>query len=561
MKSIDAAAFRRMLVCAANTLEAERHTVDDMNVFPVPDGDTGTNMSHTLTNALKEVLATQSDEVGEIADALSRGALRGARGNSGVILSQLLRGMAKSLKGAKEMDVIELAQAINSGVEKAFKAVMKPKEGTILTVARAMADEAMGLSVTEDEVEEMLQKVLAAGEAMLARTPDMLPVLKEAGVVDAGGQGLVFIYQGMLRALTDKDAECEKLIAQTEAQAPEEEKRQGPAQTVFSTESITYAYCTEFIAEKVKDAEAIEDEIRAFLSEIGDSLVVVTDGDLLKVHVHTNDPGLVIRKATSLGELTSVKIENMRLQHQNILDLAAENAKEPEKPGEPEIPAGPRKEYGFVAVTPGPGLEEVFRGLGTDCCVTGGQTMNPSTEDIIEAAEKVNADVVYVLPNNKNIILAAAQAAEMVEDKRLIVIPSKSVSMGVTALLNFVPSPDPEAAADEMTDAMENVTDGQITFAVRDTVMNGFKIKENDILAMKNGELTVTGRDLKKTAQKLLESMIGPDSFYMTLYYGADVTEEDAEALAEYARKKHPQMDVTVVNGGQPLYYYLISVE
>ena len=561
MKSIDAAAFRRMLVCAANTLEAERHTVDDMNVFPVPDGDTGTNMSHTLTNALKEVLATQSDEVGEIADALSRGALRGARGNSGVILSQLLRGMAKSLKGAKEMDVIELAQAINSGVEKAFKAVMKPKEGTILTVARAMADEAMGLSVTEDEVEEMLQKVLAAGEAMLARTPDMLPVLKEAGVVDAGGQGLVFIYQGMLRALTDKDAECEKLIAQTEAPAAEEERRQGPAQTVFSTESITYAYCTEFIAEKVKDAEAIEDEIRAFLSEIGDSLVVVTDGDLLKVHVHTNDPGLVIRKATSLGELTSVKIENMRLQHQNILDLAAENAKEPEKPGEPVIPAGPRKEYGFVAVTPGPGLEEVFRGLGTDYCVTGGQTMNPSTEDIIEAAEKVNADVVYVLPNNKNIILAAAQAAEMVEDKRLIVIPSKSVSMGVTALLNFVSSPDPEAAADEMTDAMENVTDGQITFAVRDTVMNGFKIKENDILAMKNGELTVTGRDLKKTAQKLLESMIGPDSFYMTLYYGADVTEEDAEALAEYARKKHPQMDVTVVNGGQPLYYYLISVE
>ncbi len=543
-----------MLVRAANSLEANKHTVDDMNVFPVPDGDTGTNMSHTYTSAIREVINNESSKVGEIAEALSRGALRGARGNSGVILSQILRGMAKSLKGEEEMDAIALAMAIQSGVDMAYKAVMKPKEGTILTVARAISEEALSLSVEETDVENLLARALAAGEKALAETPEMLPVLKEAGVVDAGGQGLVFIYRGMLEALTVDTAEIEPVLAFTESESTESGERRGPAQAAFSTESILYPYCTEFIAEKVQNAEAHEDELRTFLSGIGDSLVVVADGDLLKVHVHTSDPGLVIRKATSLGELTSVKIENMRLQHQNILALAENEAKAP-------APLGPRKDFGFVAVSNGEGLKEVFEGLGVDVVITGGQTMNPSTEDIISAAEKINADVIYVLPNNKNIILAAQQAAEMTTDKELIVIPSKSVPQGISALISYMPTEDPSEAAEAMKDAMAAVSDAQLTFAVRDTAMGKFKIRENDILGLLNGDIRQVGKDLKKTACKLLDDLLKEHSDYVSIYYGEDVSEEDANALSAYVQKKHPETDVQVVYGGQSLYYYIISAE
>lgn len=563
MKSINGEAFRRMLVCAANRLEANKGLVDSMNVFPVPDGDTGTNMSHTFTSAIKEVMACESSRVGEIAEALSKGALRGARGNSGVILSQLLRGMAKSLKEEQDIDRLELASAIVSGVDKAFKAVMKPKEGTILTVARAMSDAALALADEDVEIEDMLKRVLEEGKEVLAKTPDMLPVLKQAGVVDAGGQGLIFLYQGMWEALTNGSTECEPLLCLTQSGAPVGEVAKGPAQAAFDTESIVYVYCTEFIAEKVENAEAIEDELRSFLSAIGDSLVVVADGDLLKVHVHTNDPGLVLRKATSLGELTSVKIENMRLQHRSILEEASAEEKTLAPAAEPEnnVPEEPHKDCGFVAVCAGPGLGEVLKGLGVDRIITGGQTMNPSTEDILKAAESVNADTVFVFPNNKNIILAARQAAEMVEDKRLIVIPTKSVPMAVTALLNYMPDPDPEVSARAMTDALTQVTDGSITFAVRDTVMGEFEIKENDLLAMQNGELVYVGKNLPDTAKTLMDSVISPESLYVNIYYGADVTEEDANVLADYVRTAHPEVEVQVVNGGQPLYYYIVSAE
>ncbi len=555
MKSVNGAAFRRMLVCAANSLEANKHTVDDMNVFPVPDGDTGTNMSHTFTSAIKEVINTESSKVGEIADALSRGALRGARGNSGVILSQLLRGMAKGLKGDEEMDTIALAMAVSNGVEMAYKAVMKPKEGTILTVAKAISDAALSLSVEETEVEDLLAHSLAAGEAMLAKTPDMLPVLKEAGVVDAGGQGLVFIYRGLLEGLTGDSAEVAPVLALSQSEGAEAaEEHRGPAQANFATESILYTYCTEFIAEKVQDAESHEDELRTFLSGIGDSLVVVADGDLLKDHVHTNDPGLVIRKATSLGELTSVKIENMRLQHQNILEIAGQDAVK-------KAPAGPHKDVGFIAVSTGDGLKQVFEDLGVDVVISGGQTMNPSTEDILEAAESINADVIYVFPNNKNIILAAQQAALMTEDRKLIVVPTKSVPQGISALINFMPTEDPEDAAAEMTEAIGAVKDGQLTYAVRDTVMGKFKIKENDILGLMNGDIKEVGKDLKKTACRLLDDLLKDGGDYLSIYYGEAVAEDAAEELAAYVEKKHPGVSVETVYGGQALYYYLISVE
>lgn len=557
VKSINGETFRRMLVTGANRLEENKHLVDEMNVFPVPDGDTGTNMSFTVTSALKEVLRTQSDAVNEVAAALSNGALRGARGNSGVIVSQLFRGMAKGLKEQKEIDSVALAMALNTGVEKAYKAVMKPKEGTILTVAREAATACTEASLEEDDLREVLRRTIEGGEAALARTPDMLPVLREAGVVDAGGKGLLLIYQGMLDALTSDSDECEPLLALTNAgnAAADKGRANGPAQGAFATESIKFCYCTEFIAEKVKNAEAQEESLRQYLSSIGDSLVVVADDQLIKVHVHTNDPGLVLQKATALGELTSVKIENMKLQHQNIL---TEAAKEPVKK---EPVKQPRKPVGFVAVSTGEGFKEIFESLGVDHVITGGQTMNPSTEDILEAAEAVNADVIYVLPNNKNIILAAQQAAKMIKDRQIFVIPSKSVPQGITAMVNYMPESEPAEAAQVMTESLATVSTGQVTYAVRDTHMGAFDIKANDILALLDGEICQVGQDLTETTTALLDKMTEKAADMISIYYGEDASEDEAQALAEHIRQEHPEAEVEVYNGGQPLYYYIISVE
>lgn len=557
MKKVNGATFRAMLVAGANRLETNKHRVDEMNVFPVPDGDTGTNMSHTMTAAIKEVLNSEGTTVAELASALKNGALRGARGNSGVILSQLFSGMAKSLKENKSMDGIALAVALHGGVEKAYKAVMKPKEGTILTVARAAAEAAVAAAVEKGSAEEVLQAAIDAGNETLAKTPDMLPVLKEAGVVDAGGQGLMVIYQGWMDALTS-GGECEPLIALASAPAKEEEteRKSSAPQGAFSTESIRFAYCTEFIAEKVDKAEEKEEELRSFLSSLGDSLVLVTDTNLVKVHVHTNDPGLVIQKATSLGELTSVKIENMRLQHQNILEIASE-----EKTAEPEKPAAPRKREGFVAVSTGDGFKALFESLGVDFVITGGQTMNPSTEDILNAAAEVNADTVYVLPNNKNIILAAQQAAEMLTDKELIVIPTKSVPQGITALVNFMPDGDPKETAAAMTESLATVQTGQVTFAVRDTHMGSFDIKENDILALLDDEICCVGQDLEETTKQLIAKMAAKDPAVVTVYYGADVEEGTANKLAESVSELCPEAQCELYDGGQLLYYYIISAE
>ena len=554
MKSINGETFRRILVAGANRLEENKHLVDEMNVFPVPDGDTGTNMSYTVTSALKEVLKTSGSSVSEIADALSSGALRGARGNSGVIVSQLFRGMAKGLKETETIDSVALAMALNSGVEKAYKAVMKPKEGTILTVAREAATACMEASLEENDLAEVLRRTVEAGEEALAKTPEMLPVLKEAGVVDAGGKGLLCIYHGMLDALVSDSEECEPLLALSGNGGAGREKSGGPAQGAFTTESIKFCYCTEFIAEKVKNAEAQENGLRKYLGTIGDSLVVVADGDLIKVHVHTNDPGLVLQKAVALGELTSVKIENMRLQHQNILQEADEK---PEK----KEPPKPKKPVGFVAVSAGEGFKEIFEGLGVDYVITGGQTMNPSTEDILEAAQEVNADVIYVLPNNKNIILAAQQAAAMTEDKKLIVIPSKSVPQGITAMINYMPGTAPEEAAQAMTDSLSTVTTGQVTYAVRDTHMGEFDIKEHDILALLDGDICQVGKDLKETTEALLDAMAEKAADMISIYYGEDASPEEAEELAAHIRTVRPEAEVEVYQGGQPLYYYIISAE
>lgn len=560
MKSINGEMFRRMLVAGANRLEDNKHLVDEMNVFPVPDGDTGTNMSFTVTSAVKEVLKGQGDSVGEVAAALSSGALRGARGNSGVIVSQLFRGMAKGLKDQKDMNSVTLAKALNEGVEKAYKAVMKPKEGTILTVAREAAEACSEAALTEEDLSVVLAAAIEGGERALAKTPELLPVLKEAGVEDAGGKGLMLIYRGMLEALTSDSAEMEPLLALTNtAGGTGRAKANGPAQGAFATESIQFCYCTEFIAEKVQHAESHESSLREYLSSIGDSLVVVADGDLIKVHVHTNDPGLVLQKATALGELTSVKIENMRLQHQNILSEADQAAGTNQTA--PSTPPQPRKAVGFVAVSTGEGFKEIFESLGVDYIITGGQTMNPSTEDVLKAAETVNADVIYVLPNNKNIIMAAQQAAKMTEDKKVFVIPSKSVPQGITAMINFMPDTDPQEAAEAMTESLSTVATGQVTYAVRDTHMGEFDIKEKDILALLDGEICRVGKDLKETTSALLDVMAEKAAEIISIYYGEDASQEEAEALAEHIREMRPEAEVEVYNGGQPLYYYIISAE
>ncbi len=555
---LDAEQFRRMIVAGANRLEANKKEVDELNVFPVPDGDTGTNMSLTVMSAAREVLKAGDDaSVEVVAKALSSGALRGARGNSGVIVSQLFRGMYRGLKGTEEIDAAAWANAMRQGVETAYKAVMRPKEGTILTVARGMAEAAVDAAIEEEDLAELLKLVIERGEEVLEKTPDMLPVLKEAGVVDAGGKGLLYIYKGMYEALTDENVSLE-LTDTTAAkkEEPAEVKAPGQAQATFDTESITYGYCTEFIVHCAQ-AERHEEMMRAYLSSIGDSLVVVADDDLIKIHVHTNDPGLAIQKGLSIGYLSNMKIDNMRLQHQNL--LMQEMPQEAEAP-EKEAPAE-HKEFGFIAVSMGEGLTKILKELGVDQVITGGQTMNPSTEDVLNAIEKINADHIFILPNNKNIILAAQQAAALIQDKEILVVQTRNVPQGITAMLNFASDFSAEENLKMMEEAIQEVHTGMTTFAIRDTHLGDFEIHKDDILGMLDGELSVVDRDVDVVSKELIDRLVEMDKELFTVYYGEDATPDSAQALADYIMQKMPDGEVEVHDGGQPLYHYIISAE
>ena len=558
---IDAKQFRWMIVAGANRLEENKHEVDELNVFPVPDGDTGTNMSLTVMSAAREVLKTGEDAgVEEVAKALSSGALRGARGNSGVIVSQLFRGMYRGLKGTDEIDTAAWANAMRQGVETAYKAVMRPKEGTILTVARGMAEAALEAAMEEDDLTELLKIVIARGEDVLEQTPDMLPVLKEAGVVDAGGEGLLYIYKGMYAVLTGEETGRE-LLAQSgkKEESAEAQKEPNQAQAAFDTESIRFGYCTEFIVH-CKNAETHEEMMRAYLSSIGDSLVVVADDDLIKIHVHTNDPGLAIQKGLSLGSLSNMKIDNMRLQHQNLLIHEAPEAALPQDQPE-KAPVSEHKEYGFVAVSMGAGLTRILTELGVDQVITGGQTMNPSTEDVLNAVEKIDADHIFILPNNKNIILAAQQAAALIKDKEVLVVPTRNVPQGITALLNFAADFPSDENLRMMEEAIQEVHTGMTTFAIRDTRLGDFEIHKDDILGMLDGELTVVGQKSEEVSRQLIDLLLKMDKELFTIYYGEDTTSAAAQELSDYILSRNSNCEVEVHEGGQPLYHYIISAE
>ena len=563
VKVIDARLMQKASLAGAKGLEAKKEWINELNVFPVPDGDTGTNMTMTIMSAAREVAAVENPTMDSLAKAISSGSLRGARGNSGVILSQLFRGFTKEIKGKETVDVKTLAQAFVHATETAYKAVMKPKEGTILTVAKGMADKAVEVAEETDDVLEFGGKVIEHGDYVLSQTPEMLPVLKQAGVVDSGGQGLMQVLKGAFDGLSGKKVDITVPDAKPVSAAASETK--GAASTDIDTAHIKYGYCTEFIInlEKHYD-ENSEHEFKAYLESIGDSIVVVSDDDIVKVHVHTNDPGLAIQKALTFGSLSRMKIDNMREEHQERVIQDAERKAAEQKAEEENAEAAkhePRKAYGFIAVSVGDGLGEIFKGIGADYLIEGGQTMNPSTEDMVNAIEHVNADTVYILPNNKNIILAAEQAKYLVEDKQIIVVPSKTVPQGITALINFAPDLTAEENMEQMTEEMSHVKTGQITYAVRNTSIDGMEIAEGDIMGIGDSGMLAVGKNIEETAMESLRKMVDDESELVTIYYGEDVTEEDAEAFCEKARKEFTSCEFECQNGGQPIYYYMISVE
>ena len=549
-KTINAEVLAKMFLAGAGNIEAKKEFINELNVFPVPDGDTGTNMSLTIMAAAKEVTAIEQFDMASLAKAISSGSLRGARGNSGVILSQLFRGFTKGIKEHKEVDTVILAKACMKAKDTAYKAVMKPKEGTILTVARGIAEKAVELAETTDDLEIFIPQVIEHAEYVLSQTPDMLPVLKEAGVVDSGGQGLLEVLKGAYDAFLGKEIDYSK-IAPSTGKATLKVSNDVPA-------DIKFGYCTEFIIMTEKEfTEKDEREFKAYLESIGDSIVCVADEEIVKIHVHTNDPGLAIQKALTFGQLSRMKIDNMREEHQEKLirdaeKLALEQAKKKEEP---------RKEMGFIAVSIGEGLNEIFRELGADYIIEGGQTMNPSTEDMLEAIEKVHAETVYILPNNKNIILAAEQAKSLSEDTKVYVVPSKTVPQGITALINFAPDLTVEENMEQMTEEMSHVKTGQITYAVRNTSIDGMEIAEGDIMGIGDSGMLAVGKNIEETAMESLRKMVDDESELVTIYYGEDVTEEDAEAFCEKARKEFTSCEFECQNGGQPIYYYMISVE
>lgn len=560
VQKIDAKTFRKMFLAGAKLLEIKKEYVNELNVFPVPDGDTGTNMTMTILSAAREVEQLENGDMKAIAKAISSGSLRGARGNSGVILSQLLRGFAKGIEQYRELDAMIIAGALNRGVETAYKAVMKPKEGTILTVAKEMANKAAELALEDNDILENFPKILEHAQKALENTPNQLPVLKEAGVVDAGGQGLCYILEGAYKALAGGG----EVSFDFGEQAAGSGKKEFNHVFQEAADSIEFGYCTEFIintkegADNEKDSEAL----KGYLETIGDSIVAVCDDDLIKIHVHTENPGLALQKALTLGYLSNLKIENMRIQHTEQLikhghEIASQQAEAKAKPERPME----KKENGFVAVSAGQGIENVFKDLGVDVVITGGQTMNPSTEDFVQAIEKINADTVFLFPNNKNIILAAEQAVHLVKDRKVVVIPSKTVPQGIGALIAFEEGAAPEENKETMLEAMAAIKSGQVTYAVRDTQFEGKTIKTGDIIALDESKILAVAGDVDTAVEELAAALVDEDSEIITLYYGEDVQSEAAEQAAELLRGKYPAADVAVQFGGQPLYYYLISVE
>ena len=551
--TIDAKLLAKMFLAGAKNLESKKEWINDLNVFPVPDGDTGTNMTLTIMAAAKDVSAMEEPDMLSLCKAISSGSLRGARGNSGVILSQLFRGFTKSIRELDAITVSDLAEASEKAVETAYKAVMKPKEGTILTVAKGASVKARELA--EEGCEDLnffLDEVIKYADEVLEQTPEMLPVLKQAGVVDSGGQGLMQVLKGAYDAFLGKEidfsipevthANTAKVSYDAQAQA-----------------DIKFGYCTEFIILLSKTFN-IKHEIdfKEYLESIGDSIVVVADDDVVKVHVHTNDPGLAIQRALKYGALSNMKIDNMRLEHQEKLFKMEENAAKEEVQ---EVVEMPHKDTGFIAVSVGEGINEIFKGLGVDYIIEGGQTMNPSTEDMLNAIEKVNADTIFILPNNKNIILAANQAQAMVEDKKIIVIPTKTVPQGITAVINYVPDLSAEENAETMNSEITNVKTGQVTYAVRDTMIDDKEIKEGDYMGIGDAGILSVGRDVADVTFEMIQDMMNDELELISIYYGADVTEEDAESLRAKVEEAYPSCDIELQYGGQPIYYYIVSAE
>ena len=549
VKTINAELLSKMFLAGAANIEAKKEFINELNVFPVPDGDTGTNMSLTIMAAAKEVAALDKPNMEALAKAISSGSLRGARGNSGVILSQLFRGFTKAIKETKEIDVLALATACVKAKETAYKAVMKPKEGTILTVARGIADKAVELAETVDDLEEFIPQVIAHAEEVLAKTPEMLPVLKEAGVVDSGGQGLLEVIKGAYDAFLGKEVDYSQIAPSTSVNVKV---------SAETSADIKFGYCTEFIIMTEKEfTDNDEKEFKTFLESIGDSIVCVADDEIVKIHVHTNDPGLAIQKALTYGQLTRMKIDNMREEHEEKLIREAEKLSKEQK----EKEKAEQKEFGFIAVSIGEGLNEIFKELGVDYIIEGGQTMNPSTDDMLNAIDEVNAKHVFIFPNNKNITLAANQAKFLVEDKDVIVIPTKTVPQGITAIINFVPDMSAEENEEAMMDAIQYVKTGQVTYAVRDTCIDEKEIHKDDIMGIGDEGILSVGTDIAGTTKDMLAELVDEDSELISVYYGADVSEEDAMQLTEELENLYPNVDIDTHMGGQPIYYYVISVE
>ena len=557
-KTINVDVLAKMFLAGAQNIEAKKDYINELNVFPVPDGDTGTNMSMTIMSAAKEVTALNKPAMKDLAKAISSGSLRGARGNSGVILSQLLRGFTKAIKEEKEIDVLALAAACQRARDTAYKAVMKPKEGTILTVASGIATKAAEMAEETDDLEVFIPAVIEHAQDVLNQTPEMRPVLKEAGVVDSGGQGLLEVIKGAYDAFLGKEIDYSVIEPSTGVTVNKVNAE--------DTADIKFGYCTEFIILTEKEfTEDDEREFKKFLSSIGDSIVCVADDDVVKIHVHTNDPGLAIQKALTYGQLSKMKIDNMREEHQEKLirdaeKLAEQQANE-EAAHEEKKPAEPRKAMGFIAVSIGAGMNEIFKELGADYIIEGGQTMNPSTEDMLNAIDRVNADTVFILPNNKNIVLAANQAKSLVEEKEIIVIPTKTVPQGITAIINFMPDADAKTNEEAMLEEIKNVKTGQVTYAVRDTHIDDKEIHEGDIMGIGDSGILAVGKDLEETTKELIANLVDEDSELISIYYGEEVSEEDAEKFTEEITELYPDVDVDIQFGGQPIYYYVLAVE
>ena len=561
INSINAAVFAKMFLAGAANLEAKKEWINELNVFPVPDGDTGTNMSMTIMSAAKEVAALENPDMKSLSKAISSGSLRGARGNSGVILSQLFRGFTKVIAEYDTITVEVMAKAMEKAVETAYKAVMKPKEGTILTVAKGAAEKGTELAETETDLLVFIEAVIKEADRVLSKTPDMLPVLKQAGVVDSGGQGLVEVLRGGLYSLQGKEIELQVEVPKKSETGSLQADSYIDAQ---ANQEIRFAYCTQFLIMLDKPfSEKKEHEFKAYLESIGDSIVVVADDEIVKVHVHTNDPGLAMQRGLTYGSLTTIIIENMKLERDE--KISAMKEKEMQSAGITETAKEElkesEKEMGFVAVSIGEGLNEIFRGLGVDYIIEGGQTMNPSTEDVLSAVEKVNAKNVFILPNNKNIILAASQAASLCEDKNIIVIPTKTIPQGITALVNYIPEQTPEENEARMSEEISIVKTGQVTYAVRDTEIDDKTIHQGDYMGIGDKTILSVGADKKEVTMDMIDQMIDEDSALVSIYYGDEATEEEAMEFSDQITEKYPDVEVEVNQGGQPIYYYIVSVE